>query len=92
MDRPPCRRDIADRWCDIKGRTRNVTRRECMFRIFVGTSLVIVALSLVSVELTFNTILGALAMAAVSLYLLVTALTGFCPLYPAFGVPSVPRR
>lgn len=76
----------------MKGRTHNVTRRECTVRIYIAATVVIFALSLVSVELTLITALGALAMAAVSWYLLVTALTGFCPIYAALGVPPLPPR
>ena len=52
----------------------------------------ILALAVVSVELTMISALGALAMAAVSLYLFVTAFTGFCPIYAALGVPPLPLR
>lgn len=75
----------------MKGRMRNLTPWECTFRIFLSASLVIISLSIATAELTLVTALAALALAAISLYLFVTALTGFCPVYAALGVPPIPR-
>ena len=77
----------------MKRRTVNITPLERTIRILVGTGLVLAALAVVSGGITVISVVGALLLAGAGLDLLITGLTGFCPLYARLGyVPPSLRR
>lgn len=69
----------------MKRRTVNVPAVECTIRVIVGTGMALSALALVSVGVTFQSVVGGLLLAGVGLYLVITGLIGYCPIYSKLG-------
>ena len=69
----------------MKRQTLNITALERMFRILIGTGLVLSALSVVSDGVMFLSVIGALLMGTAGPYLVLTGLTGYCPFYARIG-------
>lgn len=69
----------------MKRPTVNVPAVECTIRIIVGTGMVLSAVALVTVGVTVQSVVGGLLLGGVGLYLVITGLIGYCPIYAKLG-------